>query len=147
MTTILLIAVIHTIEHVIAAPSFRDAVSMVFAQKLIFSALLDTVHLVWEQQRKPKILSRGRLRCTGEVKNISVSMESNMSPIYKMFKKLNVSNSVHFISQLIKNNMTSCYCLCDVHIIKYDLLNTQIISCTSDLCMSSVLHLLITVSD
>lgn len=46
MTTVLLIAVVHTVKDVITAPAFGDAVGVVFAQELVFCALLDTVHLV-----------------------------------------------------------------------------------------------------
>lgn len=56
VVTVFLITVIHTVEHIVTAPSFRDAVSMVTAEELIFSALFYTVHLVRDQKRDTKII-------------------------------------------------------------------------------------------
>lgn len=56
MVTVFLITVIHTVEHVVTAPSFRNTVSMVPAEELILSALFYTVHLVRDQKRGTEII-------------------------------------------------------------------------------------------
>lgn len=56
MVTVFLITVVHAVKHIVTAPSFRDAVSMVPAEKLILPALFHTVHLMRGQKRDTKII-------------------------------------------------------------------------------------------
>lgn len=82
MVTVFLITVIHTVKHVITAPSFRDTVSMVPAKELVLSALFHTVHLVRDQKKNTKIIRDTLHRwsspyCGGGIKKWSnISMET-----------------------------------------------------------------------
>lgn len=57
LAAVFLVAVVHAVQHVIAAPAPRDAVGTIQTQKLIFSALLHTANLSAEKHHESSEMS------------------------------------------------------------------------------------------
>lgn len=53
LAAVFFIAVVHAVQHVVAAPAPRDAVGPIQTQELVFSALLHTADLLAKTQAQP----------------------------------------------------------------------------------------------
>lgn len=97
LAAVFFIAVVHAVQHVVAAPAPRDAVGPIQTQELVFSALLHTADLLAKTQAQPAgVLINTK---TGQREQHCRTMKVYVTAATRAQKMLNVFSSGAFLSR------------------------------------------------
>lgn len=97
LAAVFFIAVVHAVQHVVAAPAPRDAVGPIQTQELVFSALLHTADLLAKTQAQPAgVLINTK---TGQREQHCRTMKVYVTAAMRAQKMLNVFSSGAFLSR------------------------------------------------